>query len=79
MAENNEIDQYGLPLKVSRQWLEEHSEPDEFAAVPIPERYQDGLFTHAEYEVPCTCKEVTFDCPCSEDPNATWELASYSG
>ena len=76
-----EHSEYGLPLKVSRHWVEEHSEPDEFGAVPLPSqnRAPQDIFTHAIYAVECTCESITVDCPCSEDPGATWELMEYSG
>ena len=70
-------DNYGLPEKASRQWLEEHSDKDEgLGIVPIPVNYQDDHFTHAQYMVFCEHEE---DCQCEEDPNGVWELESFSG
>ncbi len=68
---------YGLPEHATRQWVEEHSEPDEFGAVPIPASYGDGLFTHATYEP--DCDHFREDCNCATDVSVMWTLAEYSG
>lgn len=69
-------DQYGLPQQATRQWIAEHSEPDEFGTVPIPANRQDDLFTHATYWPGCDHIEP---CGCHEDDTVTWNLEEYSG
>ena len=69
-------DRYGLPERVTRQWIAEHSEPDEFGTVPIPANSQDDLFTHATYWPECDHIEP---CGCHEDDSVMWTLEEFSG
>ena len=68
---------FGLPEKVSRQWIEQHSDMNEgLGIVSIPADQQDGFFTHAEYVAVCEHED---ECQCEDDPAVMWELESYSG
>ena len=79
MSADLATDDYGMPTVVTRQWVVEHSEPDELGAVPIPSDRSRGLETHMIYRVKCTCESLEPDCPCSEDEAAEWEIDSYEG
>ena len=69
---------YGMPARVTRQWLVENSDKDEWLGiVPIPLESQDGSFTHAEYMAECDHVEET--CDCAEDATVMWRLESFSG
>ena len=69
-------DHYGLPQRVTRQWIAENSEPDEFGTVPIPSDHQDDLITHATYWPECDHIEP---CGCHEDDSVMWTLEEFSG
>lgn len=69
-------DRYGLPERTTRQWIAEHSEPDDFGTVPIPANRQDDLITHATYWPECDHVEP---CRCHEDNSVMWTLEEFSG
>ena len=69
-------DNYGLPQRVTRQWIAENSEPEEFGTIRIPEDQQDGLMTHATYWPDYDHIE---DCDCDKDESIMWTLQEYSG
>ena len=72
-------EQYGLPSIVSRDWIVEHSDPDEWiGCVRIKPEYADDLWTHAEYSPQCACEDID-DCKCGDNPSVMWELESFSG
>ena len=73
---------YGMPQRVSRQWIVDNSEKDEgLGAVPIPMERQDELITHAIYYPECPHFDLDFDesCSCEEDDAVMWELAEFQG
>ena len=78
MSSEQTVGQFGMPEKVSRQWVVEHSEVDELGDVPIPEDRADGLVTHAGYEPDCP-HDVAEDCQCYEDDTVMWSLQTFSG
>ena len=69
-------DHYGLPERVTRQWIVANSEPDEFGDVQIPEDRQDGITTHATY---WPDYDHIDDCDCHQDESVMWTLQEYSG
>ena len=73
---------FGLPDRVSRQWILEHSDlagrimtktPD-WVEVPIPEGRAGKLFTHAIYVVDCDHDDA---CVCSDDAKIAWEFVEF--
>ena len=49
MSPNMAFHDYGLPERVSRQWVVDNTEPGEdLGVVPIPLEHRDGLFTHGD-------------------------------
>ena len=67
-------DHYGLPEQVSRQWLTEHSEPDVFGDVRIPDERRRGLFTAVRYAPDCSHAEP---CDCWDNDAIMWVLEDY--
>lgn len=67
-------DHYGLPEQVSRQWLTEHSEPDVFGDVRIPDERRGGLFTAVRYMPDC---DHANPCNCRENDAIMWMLEDY--
>lgn len=72
---------FGLPERVSRQWLLDRKDHDELlGTIAIPVELQDGFVTHATYSVDCQCDDILGEsCRCEEDDSIEWELAEYSG
>ena len=72
---------FGLPERVTRQWLLERKELDEpLGTIAIPEEMQDGSTTHATYFVDCQCEDyLGVSCNCEDDDSIEWELAEFSG
>jgi hypothetical protein len=73
---------FGLPDRVSRQWILEHSDlagrimtktPD-WVEVPIPDGKAGQLFTHAIYVVDCDHEDV---CACSDDDKIGWVFVEF--
>ena len=77
-ANLSEATEYGMPERVTRQWVVENSDKDAgLGIVPIPLEHQDGLITHAEYWAECDHIEET--CDCKKNPAVMWRLESFSG
>ena len=74
-------DNYGLPEKVSRQWIVEHSEEGQLGTVPIPAAHRDGLITHAIYWADCDHIGTALDgqCSCETDDSVPWTLSEFEG
>ena len=71
-----EAAEYGMPERVTRQWIVENSDKDAgLGIVPIPLEYQDGLITHAEYWA--ECDHIDEPCDCEEDSAVLWRLESF--
>ena len=77
-ANLSEATEYGMPERVTRQWIVENSDKDAgLGIVPILLEHQDGLITHAEYWAECDHIEET--CDCKENPTVMWRLEAIAG
>ena len=73
---------YGMPDRVSRQWVFEHSgwadrvfvKTPDWAELPIPEDRRDIAFSHAVYVVNCDHDDY---CTCSDDDSVEWGFVEY--
>ncbi len=73
---------YGMPERVSRQWVVERSAPGEpLGRVPIPSALRDGLVTHAVYRPDCMHVGTAPErhCACETDEAVEWELSEHRG
>lgn len=66
---------YGMPRRVTRQWVVENSTEGSLGTVQIPADRQDGFMSHAEYQPDCPHE----DCRCEDDESVMWELTEFSG
>ena len=74
----NEVEpaEYGMPERVTRQWIVENSDKDAgLGVVQIPPAYQDGTCTHAEYWA--ECEHIEEPCDCEKDSAVMWRLESF--
>ena len=73
---------FGMPDRVSRQWVIEHSDlagrimtkTPAWVEVPIPEGRAGQLFTHACYVVECDHEEA---CACADDNSVEWMFVEF--
>ena len=73
---------HGMPERVTRQWVIEHSgwadrvfiKTPDWAEVPIPEDRRDDDATHAIYLVGCDHEDF---CTCSDDDSLEWTFVEY--
>ena len=73
---------YGMPERVSRQWVVERSAPGEpLGTVPVPSALRNGLVTHAVYRPDCIHVGTALDghCACEADETVEWELSEHQG